>query len=66
MNRIKRIALVSGILGVLAVPAMASAYSPAYNAVYCYPNGSYWQTQRAAYPAYYQANNAYFLANYGC
>lgn len=41
-------------------------YDVAYGAVYTYPTGSYWQGQIAAYPAYYAANNAYYLATYGC
>ena len=41
-------------------------YDVSYRAVYQYPTGSYWQTQIAAYPAYYAANNAYYLSAYGC
>lgn len=58
------------------VPAAASAanswycgpgaYNTTYRATFLYPTGSYWQTQIAAYPDYYAANNAYYLAAYGC
>ncbi len=54
----------------LLVPVSASAVSsyklPAsYRAVYCYPTGSYWQTQLAAYPEYYAAYGSYFSSLYG-
>lgn len=49
----------------LALPAGASSYHSVYSAVYCYPTGSYWVAQRNAYPAYYAAYNAYYLAAYG-
>lgn len=42
------------------------AYNTSYRAIYEYPTGSYWQTQIHAYPDYYAANNAYYLATYGC
>lgn len=48
---------------VIATTAVASA--GAYQDAYCYPTGSYWVSQRKAYPEYYQANNAYYMANYG-
>lgn len=55
------------IVGALATPAVATAYSlPAsYKAVYCYPTGSYWTTQIAAYPDYYAAYGSYYAAAYG-
>lgn len=49
-----------------AAPAPAPYKLPAsYQAVYCYTTGSYWQAQRAAYPAYYAANGAYYNGLYG-
>ncbi len=42
-----------------------TAVAGPYQNAYCYPTGSYWAAQRAAYPDYYAANNAYYLANYG-
>lgn len=58
-------------ISTLGVPAIASA-APApyklpasYQAVYCYDTGSYWQTQKAAYPEYYAANDAYYRGLYG-
>lgn len=39
--------------------------SPSYRAIYCYDGGSYWATQKAAYPIYYAANNARYEALYG-
>lgn len=36
-----------------------------YQDVYCYPTGTYWQAQIAAYPEYYAANDAYYQALYG-
>jgi hypothetical protein len=58
---------------VVSLPATASASSTSYwctnasyGAIYRYPTGSYWQTQIAAYPDYYAANNAYYLSAYGC
>lgn len=44
----------------------SGAYNASYRAVYQYPTGSYWKSQIAAYPDYYAATNAYYLANYGC
>lgn len=48
-----------------ALPKLCSM-SASYRAIYEYPTGSYWQSQIAAYPAYYAANDAYFQAKYGC
>lgn len=42
-----------------------SAAAGSYQNAYCYPTGSYWIAQRAAYPDYYAANNAYYTAQYG-
>lgn len=53
-------------LALLPTTAFAAYKLPlVYRAVYCYPTGSYWQAQRAAYPEYYQANNAYYKAQFG-
>lgn len=54
-------------LGVSAVSAADEPYKlPAsYQAVYCYDTGTYWAAQKAAYPAYYAQNDAYFRALYG-
>lgn len=51
--------------------AVATSTSPSYcgtsyGAIYQYPTGSYWASQIAAYPDYYAANNAYYVATYGC
>lgn len=49
-----------------AKPAAKPYKLPAsYQAVYCYPGGTYWQAQIAAFPKYYAANNAYYLSQYG-
>lgn len=50
-----------------AATAAAAPYKlPAsYQAVYCYPTGSYWTGQRASYPEYYAANDAYYRSQYG-
>lgn len=48
-----------------ATATATSPISPEYQAVYCYPTGVYWQHQIAAYPDYYAATNAYWVANYG-
>lgn len=63
----KKLLIALALVGSLALPAAASAtsYHSAYSAVYCYPTGSYWVAQRNAYPAYYAAYNAYYLAAYG-
>lgn len=55
------------LLGTLAVPASAGAtsYHSAYSAVYCYPSGSYWQHQIAAYPDYYAAYGSFYASLYG-
>lgn len=63
------ISLVLSLATLVPLGAVASAscdYQCQYNAVYCYPTGSYWAAQRAAYPQYYAANNAYYTAAYGC
>lgn len=61
------IALYIALASLVALPAAAGAstYHSTYAAIYCYPTGSYWVTQRAAYPDYYAAYNAYYLAAYG-
>lgn len=63
----KALAFVSILVSLLSVGTVASAagLSNSYKAVYCYPTGSYWQSQIAAYPDYYAANDAYYRANYG-
>lgn len=71
----KAIAAVSLVIG-LAVPLAASAavktaaaapykLPASYQAVYCYPTGSYWTGQRASYPDYYATNDAYYRSTYG-
>lgn len=74
----KRLLAIIGALVCLAIPASAAAagghpsycgttpYDVSYKAVYEYPSGSYWQAQIAAFPAYYAAHNAKYLAQYGC
>lgn len=59
----KFLATVSILALTLIAPSVALA-GP-YQDAYCYPSGSYWTAQRNAYPAYYAANDAYFMANYG-
>lgn len=43
-----------------------TAYWVKYRAVYEYPNGTYWQKQIAAFPAYYAKHNAQYQHSDGC
>jgi hypothetical protein len=55
-----------GLVGLLASMLLVGiANAASYQSVYCYDTGSYWQTQKAAYPDYYAANDAYYRALYG-
>jgi hypothetical protein len=53
----------------VALPAMVlAATSPlpaSYRAKYCYPSGTYWQSQIATYPDYYAFHDAQYQAQYG-
>ncbi len=57
--------LLLAILASLALGGTAFALSPHYKSVYCYPTGTYWAKQVAAYPDYYAAHNAYYTSHYG-
>ena len=59
--------LIISTLLTLGVTGSALAYHlpAAYRAVYCYPTGSYWAAQIAAFPDYYAAHNSYYLHFYG-
>lgn len=70
--------LIIGLTAVLtlavATPALAAHHSshywichdPVQKAAWAYPTGTYWANQLAHYGAYYAANNAYYVAHYGC
>lgn len=60
----KLLLTITTILTLTSVGA-ASALTPAYKAKYCYPTGTYWAKQVSKYPAYYAANNAYYVSHYG-
>lgn len=47
------------------IASAKSSLSPAYQAVYCYPTGTYWTAQVSAYPAYYAKHNAQYTKSYG-
>jgi len=65
----KRLIALITILSLLNVGVVSASHNrrltPAYRAVYCYPTGTYWATQVAAFPDYYAHYNAYYTANYG-
>lgn len=53
-------------LTLLPTAVLAAHKLPAsYRAIYCYPGGSYWVKQIAAYPDYYADHNSYYVSHYG-
>jgi hypothetical protein len=65
MKRLAPTIMAFGIALGLAGTTMAYSLPPSYQAVFCYKTGSYWKAQVKAFPAYYAANNAYYLSAYG-
>lgn len=66
----KKLLVTLAVVGSVAVPAVAMAaanspLAPSYQAVYCYPTGSYWVKQISKFPAYYERHNARFERRYG-
>lgn len=56
---------VTSLFATAGVATAKSSLSPAYQAVYCYPTGSYWQAQVSAYPQYYAKHDAQYTKSYG-
>lgn len=73
----KKLAIITTATTIATISIMGAAYAapktkpapaklPAdYQAVYCYPTGTYWAKQIASYPDYYKANDASLKASYG-
>lgn len=63
----KKLLIAAAIALALPTAALAAPYKlpKTYRAVYCYPTGSYWSAQTAAYPEYYMQYDSYFAAAYG-
>lgn len=65
MKRLIAPMIVFGSIVALGAGMARAGLSPAYKAIYCYPTGSYWTAQIAAYPDYYASKNVYFTNKYG-